>query len=79
MSEEIKMLKIDLKKVREFNLSLANENHELWKELNRLNSPLAKERESRISLEFLKAGREAGKSKTKGDMGKRVRTKPITH
>ena len=77
MNIEIKRLKIDLQKCREFNLSLANENFRLWKELDRLNSPLAKEREARISLKFDQASREFSSSKAIKDMEKRSKAKPI--
>jgi hypothetical protein len=50
--ELIRIQQIELKKLHEYNGTLAQENFELWAELTRLNSPLAASREARFSAEL---------------------------
>ena len=48
----IRIQQIELRKLHEYNGSLAQENHELWAELTRLESPLAAAREARMAAEL---------------------------
>ena len=52
----------DLGRLRAYNLSLANENHELWQELCRLRSPLWAEKEARMAEIFREAKQQYPRS-----------------
>jgi hypothetical protein len=56
--ELIRIQKIELRKLHEYNGSLAKENFELWAELARLKSPLAEAREARFAAELAEAMQE---------------------
>ena len=56
--ELIRIQQIELRKLHEYNGSLAQENHELWAELARLQSPLATAREARMAAELEAAMQE---------------------
>ena len=56
--ELIRIQQIELRKLHEYNGSLAQENHELWAELARLESPLAAAREARMAAELEAAMQE---------------------
>ena len=56
--ELIRIQQIELRKLHEYNGSLAQENHELWAELTRLESPLAAAREARMAAELEAAMQE---------------------
>jgi hypothetical protein len=56
--ELIRIQQIELRKLHEYNGSLAKENHELWTELTRLESPLAAAREARMAAELEAAMQE---------------------
>ena len=53
--ELIRIQQIELRKLHEYNGSLAQENYDLWAELARLNSPLAAAREARMAAELATA------------------------
>jgi hypothetical protein len=48
----IRIQQIELRKLHEYNGSLAQENHELWAELTRIESSLAAAREACIAAEL---------------------------
>lgn len=54
----IRIQQIEIRKLHEYNGSLAQENHELWAELTRLESPLAAAREAGIAAELEAAMQE---------------------
>lgn len=56
--ELIRLQQIELRKLHEYNGSLAQENHELWAELARLKSPLSEAREARMAAELEAAMQE---------------------
>jgi hypothetical protein len=59
--ELIRIQQIELRKLHEYNGSLAKENHELWTELTRFESPLAAAREARMAAE-LEAAMQEGRN-----------------
>ena len=56
--ELIRIQQIELRKLHEYNGSLAQENFELWAELSSLNIPLAAAREARMAAELEAAMQE---------------------
>jgi hypothetical protein len=54
----IRIQQIELRKLHEYNGSLAQENFKLWAELARLKSPLAAAREARMAAELEAAMQE---------------------